>query len=94
MRFFDSVILTIQCPICGKEHEVEVSETALYKWQNGALIQNAMPTLSAVEREQILSHICPACQVSIFGEEDAEDDEGDDITACMQDSLASTGQWW
>ncbi len=27
-------------------------------------------------------------------EVEEEEDEGDDITACMMDSLNSTGQWW
>ena len=94
MKFIDSVIITIGCPICSKEHEVEVSEKAFYEWQNGALIQNAMPTLSATEREQLVSHMCPACQASIFGEDDAEEEEGDDISACMRESLEFTGQWW
>lgn len=95
MRFADSVMITIDCPICRKEHSVEVSERAFYEWQNGALIQNAMPTLSATEREQLISRICPACQASIFGEDSEEDeDEGDDISACMRESLEFTGQWW
>ena len=88
-------MVSVVCPFCGKEHSVEVSESAFYKWQNGALIQNAMPTLSATEREQLISHICPACQENLFGEEPEEDeDEGDDISACMRESLEFTGQWW
>ena len=94
MRFLDSVIITIECPFCGKEHSVEVSEKAFYEWQSGALIQSVMPTLSATEREQLISRMCPACQASIFGEDDAEEDEGDDINACMRESLEFTGQWW
>ena len=95
MRFVDSVMVTFVCPFCGKEHSVEVSESALYEWQNGALIQSVMPTLSATEREQLISHICPACQDSLFGEDPEEDEEeGDDIDACMRESLEFTGQWW
>ena len=95
MKFVDSVMVSIVCPFCGKEHEVEVSERAFHEWQNGVLIQNAMPTLSATEREQLISHICPACQDSLFGEEPEEDeDEGDDISACIRESLEFTGQWW
>jgi endogenous inhibitor of DNA gyrase (YacG/DUF329 family) len=67
MRFVDSVIITNVCPFCGKEHNVEVSESAFYEWQSGALIQNVMPTLSATEREQLISHICPTCQDKLFG---------------------------
>lgn len=94
MRFVDSVIITIDCPFCGKEHKVEVSEKAFYEWQNGACIQTVMPTLSATEREQLISRICPSCQASVFCEDDAEEDEGDDIDACMRESLEFTGQWW
>lgn len=95
MRFEDSVMITIVCPFCGKEHSVEVSERAFYEWQSGALIQSVMPTLSATEREQLISHICPACQANLFGEDPEEDeDEGDDISACMRESLEFTGQWW
>ena len=95
MKFADSVVISMVCPFCGNEHTVEVSEYAFYQWQDGALIQNAMPTLSATEREQLISHICPACQDSLFGEEPEEDeDEGDDIDACMRESLEFTGQWW
>lgn len=95
MKFLDSVIITNVCLFCGKEHEVEVSESAFYEWQSGALIQNVMPTLTATEREQLISHMCPACQANLFGEDSEEDeDEGDDIDACMRESLEFTGQWW
>ena len=61
----------IVCPCCGKEHFVVVDEEEFMAWENGELIQNAMPSLSATEREQLISHICPKCQASIFGEEEA-----------------------
>ena len=95
MRFPDSVIISMNCCVCGKEHTVEVSEHAYYQWQSGACIQTVMSTLSATEREQLISHICPACQASIFGADDEEEEEEDeDVNACMYDSLAFTGQWW
>jgi hypothetical protein len=46
---------------------VDVNETAYDNWQGGELIQNAMPDLTPTEREQLISHLCPACQVKIFG---------------------------
>ena len=98
MRFVDSVIIfSIVCPFCGKEHSVKVSEHSFDEWQSGALIQNAMPTLSATEREQIISHICPTCQDRLFGatpEEIEDDDVEEDVDACMRESLEFTGQWW
>lgn len=59
------------CVFCGKEHFVTVKEKEFIAWENGECIQKAMPSLSATEREQLISHICPKCQVSIFGEEEA-----------------------
>lgn len=73
------IILTITCPFCGTEHEVATTSEAYNAWQNGGLIQNAMPFLSATEREQLISHICPKCQDGIFGTEEPEDYEPDDI---------------
>ena len=56
------------CPFCGAEHSVEVNLAGFEAWQNGELIQRAMPNLSATEREQLISHICPKCQAEVFGE--------------------------
>lgn len=61
------IIIQSTCPFCGKTHAVEVEFTAYTAWLNGELIQNAMPNLSATEREQLISGLCPACQKSIFG---------------------------
>jgi len=95
MKVADDVIVVMTCRFCGKEHVVRVNEKAFYEWQNGALIQNVMPELSATQREQLISEICPACQDNLFGKDPEEDeDEGDDISACMHESLEFTGQWW
>ena len=60
-------IVEIHCPICGKTHTVEVNEDAYYDWQDGMLIQNAMPDLTPTEREQLISKLCPECQKMVFG---------------------------
>jgi hypothetical protein len=39
------------CVFCGKEHFVTVNEKEYMAWENGELIQKAMPSLSATERE-------------------------------------------
>ena len=67
MKYIDEILVEYQCPFCGKIHGVHVSERAYYQWEDGALIQNVMPGLSATEREQIISHICPDCQTKVFG---------------------------
>jgi wobble nucleotide-excising tRNase len=61
------IILTMVCPFCGKEHEVHTTEEQYAEYCGGELAQNAFADLSATEREQIISHICPQCQEKIFG---------------------------
>ena len=68
----------ITCPFCGADHSVIVDFNEYSAWQAGELIQRAMPTASATEREQLISGICPKCQEGIFGEDDEPDDIDDD----------------
>lgn len=56
------------CRFCHARVRVAVPTTGFYNWQKGALIQNAMPEVSADSREFLISKICPACQKVIFGE--------------------------
>ena len=58
----------ITCPFCGAEHAVEVNLAQFEAWQNGELIQKAMPDLTPTEREQLISNLCPKCQAEMFGE--------------------------
>ena len=61
-----NVVMT--CTFCRKFHLVEVDLEQLEAWRNGELIQNAMPDLTLIEREQLISGLCPKCQTEIFGE--------------------------
>lgn len=65
----------MRCPFCGEEHAVEVNLTQFEKWQNGELIQNAMPELSPMEREQLISNLCPKCQIKMFNSMEEEDED-------------------
>ena len=60
--------IEITCPFCGTNHAVEVDLAKFEAWQRGELIQNAMPDLTFIEREQLISGLCPKCQVKVFGE--------------------------
>ena len=60
--------VSIICPFCGEDHAVEVNLAQYEAWQNGELIQNAMPDLTPTEREQLISGLCPKCQAEVFGE--------------------------
>ena len=65
-----NVIVSIQCPLCGADHEVDVNLDEYLAWQGGECIQYAMPNHSATEREQLISNLCPECQRKIFGEDE------------------------
>lgn len=62
------MMIEITCPSCGAPHCVACSAEGFEAWQNGELIQNALPELTPTEREQLISRICPECQESIFGD--------------------------
>lgn len=49
------------CILCKQPQDVAVVKAELYKYRRGALIQNAMPNLSAAEREFLISGICDNC---------------------------------
>lgn len=57
-----------KCVFCGNPHSITVKMDEFVKWTEGELIQKAMPNLTATEREQLISGICPKCQKEIFGE--------------------------
>lgn len=57
------------CPFCGADHAVEVNLAQYDAWRGGELIQNAMPQLSATERDQLITSVCPKCLAELYGEE-------------------------
>lgn len=60
------MILINECPFCGRESDVKVTMEEWSNYVNGASVQVAFPNLSAIEREVIISGICPKCQESVF----------------------------
>ena len=63
-------IPTPRCFKCGKKGELEIpteiSFAGIKKNEQGALIQDAFPTLTTDEREQLLTGIHPECWKAIF----------------------------
>lgn len=72
------VTIITRCPFCGRANEVEVNEADYLDWQDGVLVQDAFPYLSADEREMLVSGICPTCWESTFGSAEDEDEYEDD----------------
>jgi hypothetical protein len=64
------MIITRQSPFSGQVHsmDIPVTQAQLDAWENGALIQNAMPNLSPGEREFIKTGITPAEWDATFGD--------------------------
>ena len=79
------------CPFCGCSTVLNVSKIGFDKWTNGELVQKAFPTMSATDREILISGICSECQIGVFG---LDDEEEEDIDACERESLDFMGQWW
>jgi hypothetical protein len=53
---------------------IEAPDEAVERWQSGDYIQDALPMLSADERELLISGICGHCFDTMFCEEEPEDD--------------------
>lgn len=70
-----NITIRSNCPFCGKTHEVEVDYRPFQRWQDGELIQYAMPHLTPTQREQLISGICPKCQDSVFAPPPEPEDE-------------------
>ncbi len=64
---FKQVSISTVCPFCGRSNEVEVNENDYWDWQDGMLVQDAFPYLSADEREMLITGICPTCWDKMFG---------------------------
>ena len=60
--------ITKTSPFSGNTNvmEIDVTQEQIALWQSGTLIQNAMPNLSADEREFIMTGITPAEWDSAF----------------------------
>jgi hypothetical protein len=64
------VIVKMTCTRCKREIGVSVEVEDYLKWNQGMLIQKAMPYLSPDERELLISGICGPCFDQLFREEE------------------------
>ena len=55
------------CNKCEDQVEMAVNVDDYTSWENGELIQNAMPYLTADEREVLISGICGPCFGGLYG---------------------------
>lgn len=66
MEKLESVTVDVRCIFCQEETSVEFKWVDYLDWQSGELIQNAMPYLSAAERELLISSTCGDCFDDMF----------------------------
>ena len=54
-------LVQVQCPVCMEQAHVIVPLSGYLRWQEGELIQDVMPSVSADDRERLITGICPSC---------------------------------
>lgn len=68
-----NMLIKRQSPVTGQinEREIDVTEQQMQSFKNGAMIQDAFPSISASDREFILSGMTDEDWTHVFGEEEA-----------------------
>lgn len=69
------------CDRCGTPEILPVTLEQIRRWKSVSLIQNAMPNLTAAQREMFLSGTCGACWNQLFENGEGEDDESEGLHA-------------
>jgi hypothetical protein len=69
-------IIRSVCPCCGELNHIHALQSEFDAWEAGARVQDAFPTMSATDRESLISGLCPDCQAIFFSGYD--DEEVDD----------------
>lgn len=64
--------LTIACRMCGEPQTIWFDIADWNEWRAGAYIQDAMPYLTAAEREMLISQTCDNCWNNLFADLDNE----------------------
>lgn len=62
--------LTITCMLCTSRNHIQVDPIGFRAWQNGVLIQRALPDSSEEDRELLISKLCSECFNSLQMDEE------------------------
>lgn len=68
MVAFAKQTYSVTCEMCGKTVNIEAYPQDISDWENGELIQSALPYLNADEREILISKTCGECFDRMFGD--------------------------
>lgn len=69
------IVETPRCCVCRKTSTLEVEADGYAAWKRGALIQRALPSMSADQREMLLTGTHPECWDDLFDDGDCNADE-------------------
>jgi uncharacterized protein YqfB (UPF0267 family) len=61
-----TAVVAVPCVKCNELNEIHANLEGFVSWQQGELIQNALPELSVDQRELLISGICPKCWDEMF----------------------------
>lgn len=59
-------VVAAPCRLCNQVTDLTVNIEGFIAWQGGELIQEALPELSADQRELLISGTCPKCWDKLF----------------------------
>lgn len=61
-----TLIVAGPCRYCHEHVQIDVPWLGFEEWKQGALIQNAMPSLDTESREFLISGVCGTCWDQMF----------------------------
>lgn len=65
--------MTVTCRFCQRNFAIPVTADQIDRWCAGEMIQRVMPTLSASERELLMTQTCGECFDKMFADDDTEE---------------------
>ena len=71
MVYSNSIPYHVRCYTCGEDHTIIAEKQDIISWMTGAkYIQDALPYLSAADRELLISNTCDKCWKELYGEDE------------------------
>jgi hypothetical protein len=67
-----TAVVAVPCRFCKSEKNLTVNVSGFFAWQNGELIQKALPELDADQRELLISNTCAKCWDEMFASDEEE----------------------
>lgn len=67
-----TAVVAVPCRLCKEVTDLTVNIEGFVAWQGGKLIQDALPELSADQRELLISGTCDKCWNEMFPSDEEE----------------------